>query len=477
MNNLSFAAPEIFLALGACAVLLAGVLPVRRAFSIATGMGLAVLAGTAVFLFYVQGGVAFGGMLTTDAFARYGQVFILAAGGGALLLAVPYLEKIGAAHAEYPALVLFATLGMMLMAGATDLTVLYAGLELQSLGLAILATLRRDHAAASEAGLKYFILSALASGILLYGLSLLYGLTGGTRFALLAELLRGDGLSLGAWVALAFVLAGFAFKISIVPFHMWTPDVYERAPTCVTFFFASAAKIAALCLLVRLAAQPFAAMMPKAQQVMAVLAVASMYVGALGGLPQTRLKRLLAYSAIANMGTALVGLAVGGAEGTAALLIYAAFYLVGTLGAFAALLALHRKGEPVDGLADMAGLSETHPVLAGLMALFMFSLAGVPPLLGFFGKYFIFLAAVEKGAYALTILGVLASVVAAGYYLKVVKTMYFDPLPVGRDLDPAPYGATRIVLGAAAFLIFALLVFPAVLTDSATSAAASLWNG
>lgn len=478
MTDLTAAVPEIFLAVCACFLLLFGTVRRLDAFVWTSRLSALALLG-ALVLVCLQDHVlgAFDGLYISDPFGRFAKTLILGAGSAAVLMAVPYLQKIRTARAEYPALILFSALGMMLMASAADLTVLYVGLEMQSLALYILVTFRRDHISGSEAGLKYFVLGALSSGMLLYGLSLLYGFAGGTRFSLLAAALDGKAhLPLGAYFGFGFVLAGLAFKLSLVPFHMWTPDVYEKAPTSVSFFLASAAKVAAVALFVRVFVQIFGGIESAWQQVLLVLAVASMFLGAIGGLVQTRLKRLLAYSAITNMGTALVGLIAYGPDGVGALLIYVALYTLATLGAFGILHALRRDGQMVDGLADLAGLSESHPYFAALMAFFMFSLAGVPPLAGFFGKYFVFAAAVQKGLWALALAGVLASVLAAGYYLRVVKALYFDER-TDDVLDQVPEWSLRLLTTGAAVAIACLVVFPGWLTDKAALAAQGLWGG
>lgn len=420
-------------------------------------------------------GTAFHGLFIEDAFARFAKTAILAAAALSLVLAPSYLEKTRLAKPEYSVLILFSVLGMMLMASANDLIMLYAGLELQSLPLYVLAAFRRDHAASSEAGLKYFVLGAMASAILLYGLSLLYGAAGTTQFAALATALKGEAVrTSGIVIGLVFVSAGFAFKAAAVPFHMWAPDVYEGAPAPVTAFFAAAPKLAAMALMARVLLQPPAELQFAWQPVIAFVAAASMLLGSFAGLAQTNIKRLMAYSAIAHAGTALVGLAAGGETGAQALLVYLVLYAAGALGAFGVILCLRRQGAMAEGIADFAGLSRTHPCLAAAMAVFLFSLAGVPPLAGFFGKYVVFLAAVKAGMVPLAVIGVVTSVIAAAYYLRIVKVMYFDELAEA-PLDPVPEWTLRCVTGAAALALLLFVFFPAPLMNSALTAARSLF--
>ena len=370
-------------------------------------------------------------------------------------------------------LVLLATLGMMLMVSASDLLALYVGLELQSLSLYVLAAFKRDDARSSEAGLKYFVLGALSSGILLYGISLLYGFAGTTDFVSLAFSLRDQAPTHpGIVVGMVFVCAALAFKVSGVPFHMWAPDVYEGAPTPVTAFFASAPKLAALALLTRFLLEPMSGLTAQWHQVIVFISIASMLWGAFAGLAQTNVKRLLAYSSITTIGYLLVGLVVGGKSGVQAILIYFTIYALNTLGAFAVLLCLRRGGKAVEAITDFSGLSKTNPVIALAMTVLRFSLAGVPPLAGFFGKYFMFLAAVKAGLLPLAIIGVLSSVVAAFYYLRIIKVMYFDE-PVGA-LDPLPDWGVKVVLGLSSLAMIGITLAPSPLIEGALRAARGL---
>jgi NADH-quinone oxidoreductase subunit N len=420
------------------------------------------------------GCTVFNHMFVNDGFARFVKIILLAASALSVMLSWGYLENAGSDKPEYPVLVIFATVGMMLMVSAADMLSLYVGLELQSLALYVLAAFRRDDAKSSEAGLKYFVLGALSSGLILYGISLVYGFAGTTQFALLAKVLTGTP-PLGVVFGIVFVCAALAFKISAVPFHMWTPDVYEGAPTPVTAFFAAAPKISALALFTRVLMTPFAGMTHQWMQIIVFVAVASMVLGSFAGLVQTNVKRLLAYSSIANVGFALVGIVAGGDQGIQALLIYLAIYFLNTLGAFGVVLCLRRQGVALEKLEDFAGLAKAKPLLALAMVVFMFSLAGVPPLAGFFGKYFVFLAVVKAGMVPLAIIGVLSSVVAAYYYLRIIKLMYFDDLTVA--FDPIPEWGTRAVVGLTALTMLLFVLWPAPLIDSALVAAQSLIGG
>jgi len=365
---------------------------------------------------------------------------------------------------------------MMLMVSASNLMALYVGLELQSLSLYVLAAFQRDRAKSSEAGLKYFVLGALASGLLLYGVSLLYGYAGSTDFVTLAYALREvSPPPVGIVFGMVFVCAALAFKVSAVPFHMWTPDVYEGAPTPVTAFFASAPKVAGLALLTRLLVGGFHGMHDQWGQVIVFIAVASMVLGSFAGLAQANLKRVMAYSSIANVGFALVGLAAFSQQGLQAILIFLAIYIINTLGIFGVILCLRRQGQMVEQISDLSGLSKTNPVIALSMAIFMFSVAGVPPLAGFFGKYFIFLSAVKAGLVPLAIIGVLTSVVSAFYYLRIIKVMYFDE-PM-QPIDPLPDFGVKVVIAISALAMVLYTFWPAPLVDAAQKAVRTfLWQ-
>ncbi|MCC6828994.1 MAG: NADH-quinone oxidoreductase subunit NuoN [Novosphingobium sp.] len=369
---------------------------------------------------------AFGGQFRADAFASFAKLLIYASAGVALIVAPAYFERLRAMRAEYPVLILFAAIGMGMMVSAGDLLTLYIGLELNSLAAYVLAAFLRNDTRSAEAGLKYFVLGALASGILLFGMSLTYGFTGTTSFAGIRAALEG-GLSTGALFGIVFMLAGLAFKISAVPFHMWTPDVYEGAPTPVTTFFATAPKVAALALTMRVALDAFGSQADAWRQIVIFTSLASIVIGALGAIGQANIKRLLAYSSINNVGFMLIGLAAATPRGASAMLVYLAIYVAMSIGGFVAVLMLRdAEGEPVEAIADIAGLSRTRPLIAAALAMVMFSLAGIPPLFGFWGKFVVFQAAVQAGLVPLAAIGIAASVIGAFYYLKVVKVMYFD---------------------------------------------------
>ena len=370
--------------------------------------------------------MAFGGQFSADAFAGLAKLMIYAAAGATLVVAPRFFERLGAMRAEFALLVLFAALGMSVMVSAADLVTLYIGLELNSLSAYVLASILRDDERSAEAGLKYFVLGALASGILLFGMSITYGFTGTTSFAGIAVATAG-GLNTGMLFGLIFVLAGLAFKISAAPFHMWTPDVYTGAPTPVTMFFASAPKVAAVVLLARVSMEAFGSQVGAWQQVVIAAALLSIVIGALGAIGQENIKRLLAYSSINNVGFILIGLAAGTATGASALLVYLAIYTVMTVGSFVAVLLMRdAEGRQLEGISDLAGLSTTRPLLAWALLALMFSLAGIPPLWGFWGKFVVFQAAVEANLLALAAIGIAASVIGAFYYIKIVKIMFFD---------------------------------------------------
>jgi NADH-quinone oxidoreductase subunit N len=431
--SLALIVPEIILSLSGLVLLLVAAWAGDKASS-AISIAACVVLGACFFLVApsVCAGasgpdtVAFGGQFQADAFAGLAKLMIYAATGAALVVAPAFFSRIGAMRAEYPVLLLFAALGMSIMVSAGDLITLYIGLELNSLSAYVLAAFLRSDTRSAEAGLKYFVLGALASGILLFGMSLTYGFAGTTSFdGIMAS--HTKGLSLGAIIGLVFVLAGLAFKISAVPFHMWTPDVYEGAPTPVTTFFASAPKVAAVALTARVAIEAFGGQAEAWRPIVIFAALASIVVGALGAIGQANIKRLLAYSSINNVGFILIGLAAATADGVSAMLVYLAIYVAMTVGSFVAVLMLRDEaGEPLEAIADLSGLSRTRPALALCLAIMMFSLAGIPPLFGFWGKFVVFQAAVRADLVALAFLGIAGSVIGAFYYIKIVKVMYFD---------------------------------------------------
>ncbi|WP_298199965.1 NADH-quinone oxidoreductase subunit NuoN [Novosphingobium sp.] len=395
--------------------------------------------------------VAFGGQMRADAFASFAKLLIYGSAAIALVVAPSFFDRVRAMRAEYPVLVLFAAVGTGMMVSAGDFLTLYIGLEMNSLASYVLAAFLRSDDRSAEAGLKYFVLGALASGILLFGISLTYGFTGTTSFAGVHAAL-GGGLNTGMVFGIVFVLAGIAFKIAAVPFHMWTPDVYEGAPTPVTLFFATAPKVGAMGMLMRVAIVAFGSAPGAWQQIVIFAAIASIVIGALGAIGQRNIKRLLAYSSINNVGFILIGLAIATPQGSAAMLTYMAIYVVMTVGSFVVVLALRdHNGAPVEDLADMAGLSTTNRLLAWVMLVLMFSLAGVPPMFGFWGKFVVFQAAVDAGFMPLATIGIAASVIGAFYYLKVVKVMFFDE-PAGKVGRESELVHTLLLIGTSLFL-------------------------
>lgn len=469
--------PEILIVLSAMALLMYGVFRPENAVDarIVTWLAVGVLVLAAIFfLGQSDTGILLEGSFTTDAFARFMKVLTLTGAAGALILAFNEFEEQQGLKFEYPVLILLATAGMMLMISASDLIALYLGLELQSLALYVVAAFRRDSLRSSEAGLKYFVLGALSSGMLLYGASLIYGFAGSTGFATIAAMANAQGASgnLLLIFGLVFLLVGLAFKVSAVPFHMWTPDVYEGAPTPVTAFFAVAPKVAAMALLLRVLAEAFPGIKPQWQQIVVFLSIASMLLGAFAAIGQANIKRLMAYSSIANVGYALIGLAPGTPEGVQGVLIYMAIYVVMTLGAFACILCMRRREGPVEDISALAGLAQTNLPMAFALAVFMFSLAGIPPLAGFWAKFYVFLPAISAGFYTLAVIGVIASVIGAYYYLRIVKIMFFDA-PQERFLQP--HLKEGAVMAVTAFLVVFYVVWPAPLVDAAAAAAKSLF--
>ncbi|MEK9831959.1 MAG: NADH-quinone oxidoreductase subunit NuoN [Alphaproteobacteria bacterium] len=436
--------PELFVAVAAMVMLMYGAFRGEESTRFVTWAGVLVMVVAGLLVLAGPAGetTAFNGQFMVDAFAVFTKILLIAGAALALILAQPYNMREDIKQFEYPILMVFAVLGMMMMVSANDLLSLYVGLELQSLALYVVAAIRRDNLRSSEAGLKYFVLGALSSGILLYGMSLIYGFAGTTGFdGLAATFAAGEDAPVGVIVGLVFIAAGLAFKVSAVPFHMWTPDVYEGAPTPVTAFFAIAPKIAAMALFVRVMLEPFGDLVAEWQQIIWFISLASMILGSFAAIVQTNIKRLMAYSSIGHMGFVLVGLAAGNEIGVQGILLYLTIYLFMNMGTFACILAMRRQGRMVEDIDALAGLSKTNPYMALAIAVFMFSMAGVPPLAGFFAKFYVFLAAIEAGLYVLTVVGLLTSVVGAYYYLRIVKIMYFDEpaeafdRPVGREIS------------------------------------------
>jgi NADH-quinone oxidoreductase subunit N len=481
MFNLTPAITEIFLTGTGLALLMVGAFRGREPEAARLVTPLTVMAmviGLFLLSFGSQArGSTFGGQFVTDGFAVYLKVLVLIGAAVCLSMSTDYLQNEGIERFEFPILALFSTVGMLMMISASSLIALYLALELQSLPLYVMTAFHRDQTRSTEAGLKYFVLGALASGLLLYGCSLVYGFTGTLSFGGLADLLRpGQNgqitLGLGALIGLVFIAAGLAFKLAAVPFHMWIPDVYEGAPTPVTAFLAAAPKVAAMGLTLRVFYAPFGDWTAQWQQIVVFISIASMLLGAFAAIGQTNIKRLLAYSSIGHMGYALVGLAAGTEQGAYSVLIYMAIYVVMIVGTFGCVLVMRRHGAAVEAIDDLAGLASRQPLLAAALAIFMFSLAGIPPLAGFFGKLYVFLAAIQAGLVPLAVIGVLASVVGAYYYLRIVKVMYFDEAqeafdqPIGREF--------AIVVGVTAVLNVVFCLHPSPLLSQAQAAAAAL---
>ena len=474
--DLGPATAEVFLACAGLLLLMLGAFRDKEATRMVSYLSVLcfVVAGVIVLALGDDRLTTFNGLFVTDGFATFIKLLVLLGSALAVIMSQRYLRREQMARFEYPVLFVFATLGMMMMVSANDMISLYMGLELQSLSLYVLAAFRRDTVRSSEAGLKYFVLGALSSGMLLYGMSMVFGFAGTTGFQELAEVFRNDtDVAVGLIVGIVFISAGLAFKVSAVPFHMWTPDVYEGAPTPVTAFFAVAPKIAAIALFVRVMIGPFGDLAAQWQQIIIVTSVLSMALGAFAAINQHNIKRLMAYSSIGHVGYALVGLAAGTEQGVHGVLIYMTIYLAMNVGTFACILCMRVNGRVVEGIADLAGLSRTHPLMAAALAVFMFSMAGIPPLAGFFGKLFVFKAAIDAELYWLAVIGVLTSVVSAFYYIRIVKLMYFDEptealdSPIGSDM------ATVLVATGLFTLLF--WIFPAPIVDAAAAAAATLF--
>ncbi len=477
--DLQIVLPEIVLAVYAMAALLVAVYTTKDGMAPlltwATS-GLFVLMGVWIAINGNGTNVAFGGMFVDDGFARFSKVVILLSAAAILLMSEAYMQRRDLLRFEYPLLLALAVVGMMVMVSAGDLMALYMGLELQSLALYVVAALRRDSVKSTEAGLKYFVLGALSSGLLLYGASLTYGFAGTTLFSGIIKAVSTD-VSLGLLFGLVFLIAGFAFKVSAAPFHMWTPDVYEGSPTPVTAFFATAPKVAAIALFARVVHDAFGGVVGDWQQIVALLSVASMFLGAIAAIGQTNIKRLMAYSSIAHMGFALMGLAAGTAFGVQAMLIYMAIYVVMNIGTFAFILSMERDGDVVTDITALKSYSTKEPLRALAMLVLMFSLAGVPPMVGFFGKFYVLRAAYEGGHAWLAVAGVIASVIGAFYYLRIVYYMYFGEETEGLNgkLSPVLWVAC---MGSA--LVLAIGWLPGInlfgIEPAAAAAAATLVN-
>jgi NADH-quinone oxidoreductase subunit N len=466
------ALPEIVLAVGAMALLMLGAFRGEQTAVTVNWLAIVLLVAAGAITLLLPGGTltTFGGSFIVDPFARFLKLLALTGSAAAILMSFDYLALEKQQKFEYPILILLSTTGMLMLISAADLIALYLGLELMSLALYVVAAINRDSARSAEAGLKYFILGALSSGMLLYGASLVYGFTGTVTFVGIAKAANPD--SIGLVMGLVFLFAGFCFKVSAVPFHMWTPDVYEGAPTPITAFFAAAPKVAGIAMFVRTTVVAFPGIVPQWQQIVVFVAIASMALGAFAAIGQRNIKRLMAYSSIGHMGFALIGLAAATADGVEGVLVYMAIYLAMTLGTFAVILAMRRDGEMVEGIGDLSGLAHTNPAMAFFLAMLLFSLAGIPPLAGFFAKFYVFLAAIKARLFVLAVIGVVTSVVGAYYYLTIVKIMYFDE--PAKPFAPMAY-ELKIVLAVTGLFNIMFFVYPGPLIAAATAAAKSLF--
>ena len=456
--------PECVLAVAAMVLLMAGAVFGRSAFRAISVAAICALVVAAWFVVSPATAVqhAFAGAFVADGFSRFAKFLVLLGSALTIIMSVEFLEREAIASFEFPVLVLLATVGMLFMVSAANFIALYLGFELQSLSLYVLAAINRDSVRSSEAGLKYFVLGALSSGMMLYGISFIYGFAGNTDFVAVAHAVAHARSNIGAIFGLVFLIAGLAFKVSAVPFHMWTPDVYEGAPTPITAFFSMAPKTAAMALFLRVMLIALPGVLPDWRQIIAFVSVLSMFLGAVAAIGQTNIKRLMAYSSISHMGYALIGLAAGTAQGIESVLLYLAIYVITNAGVFVCILAMRRGDRMVETIPDLAGLARTSPRLALAFAILFVSLAGIPPFAGFFAKFYVFLAAIETHLYGLAILGVLASVIGAYYYLRIVKIMYFEePAPAFEKRMGAPLGL--IAAGSSLFnAIFVVIASPLV---------------
>ncbi|AFX98781.1 NADH-quinone oxidoreductase subunit N [Candidatus Endolissoclinum faulkneri L2] len=454
------ASAEIFLAISGLILLMAGLFINKNTLKIISYSTIAILLVTATLvLIQSENALAFQALFISDSFARFIKVLIIIGVIFSIIMSFDYLKRSENNLFEYPILILFATLGMMLMVSSNNLILLYMSMELQSIALYVLATIQRNTLKSTEAGLKYFVLGAFSSGILLYGCSIIYGFTGTTSFNGIATVVSTSrSTSVGLIIGLIFLFSGLAFKVSIVPFHMWAPDVYEGAPTPVTALFTLAPKIAALALFLRVMLDPFRDLLISWQPLIVFLSIASVLVGGLAAIMQTNIKRLIAYSSIAHMGYSLIGLASGNETGVTGILMYLTTYTFTSIGIFSFILCMRRNDSPVENISDLTGLSDTHPMMALALMIFMLSMSGIPPLAGFFGKWFVFISAIDAGLYVLATIGILSSVISAFYYLRIIKIMYFEkaaqPLDAIRDkkLQLTLCGSAMIIV----FFFFAI---------------------
>jgi len=464
MSNLELVLPEIFLSLSIMFLLILGVFK-KNSSGLIQNISIITLLITSVIIFNETLGIKqtliFNDSIIIDYLSSFMKIVTLVTAFLVLVISSNYLKTFKIFKIEYPILILSSVLGMMVMISSNDLMVFYMGLELQSLALYVLATFNRDQLKSSEAGLKYFVLSALSSGLLLYGCSLIYGFTGSTNFNLIAEQLNSDQYALT--FGIVFILVGLAFKISAVPFHMWAPDVYEGSPTSVTLFFTIVPKVAALTVFIRFLYVPFLNLIDQWQMILIFLSIASMLFGAIAAIGQTNLKRLIAYSSISHIGYALAGLATGSNDGIQSSVIYITIYVLMNLGLFSCLLMMKRNNTYFENIEDLSGLSKNHPLLSLSLLIILFSLAGIPPLAGFFAKFYIFKSVIEQSMYFLAIVGLLSTVIAAFYYLRIIKIMYFDEEKEKYDTDHSIW--LKFSLTVSTLLILIYFIFPSQLIE------------
>ena len=477
LSTLILVLPELVLLGAALSLLMFGVFRRGQSDSGITSLAVVFMGLALVFVFAIPNSEIkiFDGLLINDPFAKFMKSLVLIGAMLTLIMGYGYRKRGELVNFEYPVLILFATLGMLLMISANNLMALYIGIELQSLSLYVIAAFDRDSRRSGEAGLKYFILGALSSGLLLYGCSLVYGFSGSTSFEGIASALNTIGAdSIGLTIGMVFLCAGLAFKVSAVPFHMWTPDVYEGSPTPSTAFFAAAPKIAGVAIFIRVLVDPFADLVAQWQQVVIAISVASMSLGTLAAIYQTNIKRLMAYSSIANIGYALVGLAAGTSDGVQSVIIYMSIYLIMIVGTFGCILSMRAHGQMMEDINDLAGLGRTNPLLAIALTALMFSFVGIPPLAGFFGKLYVFLAAINAGLYWLAVIGLLTSVVGAFYYLRIVKLMYFDE---ARESFDSPIDKELVaVIAFCSILVGLFFAYPTPMIKGAAVAAETLFQ-
>ena len=477
LSTLILVLPELVLLGAALSLLMFGVFRRGQSDSGITSLAVVFMGLALVFVFAIPNSeiTIFDGLLINDPFAKFMKSLVLIGAMLTLIMGYGYRKRGELVNFEYPVLILFATLGMLLMISANNLMALYIGIELQSLSLYVIAAFDRDSRSSGEAGLKYFILGALSSGLLLYGCSLVYGFSGSTSFEGIASALNTIGAdSIGLTIGMVFLCAGLAFKVSAVPFHMWTPDVYEGSPTPSTAFFAAAPKIAGVAIFIRVLVDPFADLVAQWQQVVIAISVASMSLGTLAAIYQTNIKRLMAYSSIANIGYALVGLAAGTSDGVQSVIIYMSIYLIMIVGTFGCILSMRVHGQMMEDINDLAGLGRTNPLLAIALTALMFSFVGIPPLAGFFGKLYVFLAAINAGLYWLAVIGLLTSVVGAFYYLRIVKLMYFDE---ARESFDSPIDKELVaVIAFCSILVGLFFAYPTPMIKGAAVAAETLFQ-